>query len=462
MQPEVRALDQDRAKPSLRSKLRGLVASYLSNPIVAAILCAAALLWTLGTLADLRARFDKAGLRCDKNDFACYYIDACAMREGVNPYTEDLLRIGIEHHLATHRGVKSDYPPTFILFTEPFTLLTFEAAYWVWTGLNLAALLLSLYLLLCKDLRLDAKTALSVGAVALFYQPITVSFGWGQPQMIMLLMIVVAWLCFQRGKDRAGGLILAFGGLLKIYPLFLVGYLLVKRRWQAIFFIALGLVIGGAATITLTGISGSFAFFGRLRDVVNGGWLGSVHQLGSPSLINVDSFISRVFWQLTGTGWNDPIDWIRRPLMMLAGIALLALTVRATLIGRSGRSNDQAAFALWMALTALLAPTAWVHYMILLLVLFAVLAAAAIRGEASSLAIWLGAASFFLVILSVPYDFLVSLPPRFSLLEYSVPFFTILAAALPQSLLKFLTDNWFFALTITAYASAYQLTTEQV
>jgi len=99
--------------------------------------------------------------------------------------------------------------------------------------------------------------------------------------------------------------------------------------------------------------------------------------------------------------------------------------------------------------------------MILLLVPFAVLAAAAIRGQASSSAIWLGAASFFLVILSVPHGFLVSLPPRFSLLDYSVPFFTVLAAISPRWLLKSLTDNWFFALTMLAYASAYQLTIEQ-
>ncbi|MGD0076141.1 MAG: glycosyltransferase family 87 protein [Candidatus Binataceae bacterium] len=426
---------------------------------MSAILCLAALLWTLSTLASLRARFDEVGNRCDKNDFACYYIYAYAMRDGVNPYTEDLRLTAHSYGLKIKARTRTGYPPTFVLCMELLTLLTFGTAYWVWSGLNFAALLLSLYLLLRKDLELDAKTGLSLAALALFYQPIAVSFGWGQPHMILLLMMVVAWLCFQQGNDRAGGLTLAFAGLLKIYPLFLVGYLLVKRRWSAIVFTALGLLIGGAATMALVGLSRTVAFAGRLPDRINGGWLASVHQLGSPSLINLDTFISRLFWELTGTGWNGPLDWVRRLLVVLAQIALLALTVRETATKRSGRGSDQRAFALWMAVVALLSPTAWVHYMILLLVPFAVLAAQAIRGQASSSAIWLGAASFFLVILSVPPDFLVSLPPHFSLLDYSVSFFTILAAILPRWLLRLLTDNWFFALTILAYASVYRLTT---
>ena len=278
--------------------------------------------------------------------------------------------------------------------------------------------------------------------------------------MILLLMIVVAWLYFQQGKDLTGGLILAFAGLLKIYPLFLVGYLAVRRRWKALFVVAAGLLIGSAVAVALIGTSLSFEFVDRLLDNLSGRWLASVHALGSPSLVNLDTFISRLFWELTSTRWNGPIDWIRRLLVMLAQAALFALTVRATLTSGRERSKDHAAFALWMALTALLAPTAWVHYMALLLVLFAVLAAAAIRGQASTLAMCLGGASFFLVIVSVPHDFLVSLPSRFSLLDYSVPFFAILAKVLPQLLLTFLANSWFFALTIMAYASAYRLTTE--
>jgi hypothetical protein len=65
--------------------------------------------------------------------------------------------------------------------------------------------------------------------------------------------------------------------------------------------------------MALVGISRIFAFVGRLPDEVNGGWLASVHQLGSPSLVNLDTFISRLFWELTGTSWNGPIDWLSSP-----------------------------------------------------------------------------------------------------------------------------------------------------
>ncbi|MGD0073500.1 MAG: glycosyltransferase family 87 protein [Candidatus Binataceae bacterium] len=439
--------------------LRGRIAYWLKNPYVAGFLCLAAIVPILITLNDMRTRFSVDGFLCGANDFPCYYVWAWAIRDGVNAYTTDLRETAFTLGLAMHHLHRADYPPTFILMMEPFTPLPFTTAYWVWTAVNFVALLLSLYLLLVKGLKLDANTSLSLAALAFFYEPIAASFGWGQPNMIILLLIVAAWLCLGQGKDLAGGLILAFAGLLKIYPLILIGYLVAKRRWRALFFTACGLVVGAAVTAAAIGVSNSLSFASRLPAITNGSFLASANQLASPSLINNDAFLSRLFWQLSRTAWNSPVDWIRRLLVMLSNLALLALTMSATLFSPRDRDHDQAAFALWLVASALLAPTAWVHYMTMFLILFAILAAAALRGRAPSSAIWLGAASFILVILSVPRDFIIALPPRFSLTEYSVPFFSILATILPRPVLILVENNWLFALTILAYASAYQLTT---
>jgi hypothetical protein len=213
----------------------------------------------------------------------------------------------------------------------------------------------------------------------------------------------------------------------------------VKRRWRAVFFTTLALVIGAAATMAVIGMPRTLAFGGRLTYVASGAFLAANYLTGDSRLINLDATISRLFWEITGTGWNGPIDWIRRLLVTLAEIALLALTIRATPTNRSGRDDD-CAFALWVATAALLSPTAWVHYMVLLLAPFAVLAVAAIRGQASPLAIWLGLASFLL-------------------LSFLTPAFDMLLAALPALPAYWLNTNFYALLTLLAYASAWRLTT---
>jgi len=414
--------------------LRGFVAACLDNWYVAAILCAAAVLWTVSTLADAGARFKEVGFSCDQTDFACYYTWAYAMGHGVNPYTNDLRDTALKVGTAMDKQDRADYPPTFILCFEPLTLLSFDTAYWIWTGLNLAALLLSLLLLLGVDSGLTASAVLALTALALFYRPIGGNLNMGQPHAILLAMMVAASVCFRRRKDLAGGSILAVAGLLKVYPLFLVGYLLFKQRWRAVFFTVLGLAIGVAATAAAIGIPRTVAFGGRLTYFANDVLVVS-HLTTDPRLINIDAFVSRLFWQITGT------DAGRRLVVLFAEITSLGLSAYATAVSRIRRDHDQAAFALWVVTAALLAPRAWAHYMILLLFLFATLAVAAIRGKASSLAIWLGLVSFFLGCL--------------------LPLLDIFDAILPPAPANWLETNWLALLTLLAYASAWRLTTQK-
>ncbi len=421
--------------------LRGFVASSLNNWYVAAILCGAALLWTASTLAGARTHFNEAGWLCGETDFACYYTWAYAMANGVNPYTSDLRDTALKLGVTIDRQNRADYPPTFLLCFEPLTLLPFDTAYWMWTGLNIAALLLALALLLWAESGLTTSAVVALVGLALIYEPIRGVLYMGQPHTILLAMMVVASLCFRRGKDGAGGLILAIAGLLKVYPLFLVGYLLLKHRWRAVFFTAFGLVLGAAATSATIGIPLTLDFGRRLtryaRDflVVN-------HLTGDPRIINIDAFVSRAFWQITGTNAGAATDWARHLLVSSAQITLLGLSAYATAVSRTKRNHDQSAFALWIVTAVLLTPPAWVHYMVLLLFLFAILAAAAIRGQASSLAIWLGLASF--------------LPASFLLLPL-----VAIVNLFPAALTHWFWTNWWAILTLLAYASAWQLTKTQ-
>ncbi len=159
------------------------------RPWVVAMLSAMALLYAFGMLRNTTRGFDRA-------DFSCYYSWARAARENLNPYTADLEPTAARFHLNMEGMEGADYPPTFILLFEPLASLSPKSAYWIWTGVNVAALAAVLLMLLGGDSGLDLRLRLILAALAIFYYPIRINFHWAQPQPLLLLMLLLAgrWL----------------------------------------------------------------------------------------------------------------------------------------------------------------------------------------------------------------------------------------------------------------------------
>jgi hypothetical protein len=343
-------------------------------------------------------------------------------------------------HLYTQGMDHADYPPTFILLFEPLAALSPRTAYRIWIGLNVAALAASLFLLLGKDSGLDLRIRLILSALAIFYYPLTVHFHWGQPQLILLLMLLLVRRWLERGREAAAGGMLAIAGLIKIFPLFMVGYLMAARRWRAVFLTAAAMAIGAAATVILIGLPSSIAFVARLTNVFSGGWLAAHQKADSVELVSLGTFVSRIFVGVTGARPGSALD-IGRPIaVVIAALALLFVTARATRAKSADRNRDRSCFALWIVTTILLSPTAWIHYMVLLLVPYAELAAAANRREASRRALWMGGASYVLTQLS--------------------PGVLTALSILPAAVGGPLAWSWFPCLTLLAYGSAYCLTVD--
>ena len=408
-----------------------MIAAF-SRPWVAAMISAMALVYAFGMLRNTTRGFDRA-------DFSCYYLWARAARENLNPYAMNFEPMAARFHLNIEGMVGADYPPTFILAFEPLASLSPKSAYRIWTALNVAALAASLLLLLGKDSGLDLRLRLILASLAIFYYPLRVHFHWGQMQLVLLLMLLLAGRWLERGREAAAAFMLALAGLLKIFPLFMIGYLVVERRWRALLFTGLGLALGAALTVVLMGLPTIIASAARLANVANGNWLVTNQKTNSGELVSFGNFVWRLAAGVTGAHPGSVLDRARFLIGMLAAIALIAVTVHATLA--AGRSRRESAFALWIVTTVLLSPTAWIHYMVLLLVPFAQLAAAANRGEASRRALWMGGASYILAQLSP--ETVVGL-----------------VAVLPSSLAPLLAESWFPCATLLAYGSAYCLTVD--
>ncbi len=395
------------------------------------MLSAMALLYAFGMLRNTTRGFDRA-------DFSCYYSWARAARENLNPYTADLEPTAARFHLNMEGMEGADYPPTFILLFEPLASLSPKSAYWIWTGVNVAALAAVLLMLLGGDSGLDLRLRLILAALAIFYYPIRINFHWAQPQPLLLLMLLLAGRWLGRGEEAAAGGMLALAGLIKIFPLFMAGYLVAGRRWRALLFTGVGLALGAAVTMAIIGLPITLASGARLANVANGQWLVTHHKADSEELVSFGNFVSRLLFQVTGAHPGSALGRGRGLIGVLAALALMFVTVRATLTRPAGRNRDERAFALWIATTVLVAPTAWIHYMVLLLVPLAELALAANRGEASRRALWMGGASY-------------------ALAQVAPGAFAVFKVILPAAVAGPLVQNWFPCVALLAYGSAYCL-----
>jgi hypothetical protein len=289
----------------------------------------------------------------------------------------------------------ASYPPTFLLCFEPFTLMPPVPAYWTWFGLNLAALAVALAMLLGGRSEIDFVTGASLVALAILYPPLSNHFKFAQTQIVILLLLVVAMRALASGNDPLAGLILAFAGLLKVFPLVMAGYLIMGRRWRALGWMIAALVAGGCLTLALVGVKRSFSFIGQASFLTNRHWYDLEVNL------SLSAIISRAYWYAFGKSLSWNLDLLRHIIIAATEGVLLAVTAWATeTYARPGRDLDSRAFSLWVVAMILLAPTAWFHYLVLLFIPFAQIVIARRGMRTSRRTIRMAIASYMLVIVA--------------------------------------------------------------
>jgi len=339
-------------------------------------------------LASIAARLQA---RANQNDFSHYYTSALLLREGVDPYRADLRTRARELGLNVGDNVRATYPPTFLLCFEPLTLLNPAPAYWTWIALNVIAMAVALAMLLGPRSHLDSTTALSLAGFAILFPAFADNFGYAQSQAIVLLLLVIAMRSLQSGMDRAAGAALAIAILLRIFPVIMFGYLMMRRRWRALTFAIACIAIGAAITIALVGLRTALDFREAIAFVVGSGWL------IRPSNVALHAFIARVFIYSVGLPLSQTLDLARRLIEVACELALLGLTLLLSMSPADSPDSDSRVFSLWIVTTILLAPTAWLHYLVLLSIPYAQIISATASGGASSRSLRTAVASYFVL-----------------------------------------------------------------
>jgi alpha-1,2-mannosyltransferase len=399
-----------------------------SSPLRAAVLIP---LWAAVAIDVLMLLHALPG-RATKWDYSIYYSSALAMREGMNPYTADLTPLAHSLGLELGKINHATDPPTFVMCFVPLTLLTPSAGFYVWSAINALAFLFALVLLFRWTSGLSRDTALAIAAVTILFPPIVDHLAWGQNKMLVLLMFVLMLHWMERGKDAAAGLILALATLLRAFPFLLIGYLILMKRWRAVAYTMVGLAVGGLITLALAGVASTLSF------VLAPGYLTERWREALPSNIALGPSVLRMFWYFFGVHLGITLEWAQKATALAVELALLGLTVKATLARPSRDDPDGRLFVLWIMTAILISPTSWFYYLVLLTIPMVRLSAAALNGRTARRALWAGVATYALAWL---YFFAVDMrSPELALHPNTIIW---RMGASPVGLLAYLSLYWF-------------------
>jgi len=147
-----------------------------------------------------------------------------------------------------------EYPPPFLLLPRALRLVTPEFAGFrnFWFGLN-GGLVLASLLTVASFLGPAAGTRmLLLSPLAWVALPTLSALQKGNVQLLTVAASMVAMVLFERRRFAAGGAVLAFVTVSKLFPGLLGVYLLARRQWRAAAWsAAFGVVFAGAALLDL-------------------------------------------------------------------------------------------------------------------------------------------------------------------------------------------------------------------
>lgn len=132
------------------------------------------------------------------------------------------------------------YPPPVILFFSPFMHLPFFVAQKIFLIISIFCLLLSIGLLF-KLFKLAPLSILGLFFITLVlnYFPEKFTLGMGQINNVVLLMVTLFLYFYVKKKEFLLGFFLAFAISLKLFPILLIVFLILNKRWKTLLSVVL-------------------------------------------------------------------------------------------------------------------------------------------------------------------------------------------------------------------------------
>ena len=286
-------------------------------------------------------------------DYGAYFRAAASVSRGESPYGVD-----------TVANAPFVYSPAVAYLFRPLVPFGYMGAARIWMLVNWALCAACVVLGVRLTRTEDDRTKMSWFVLWLALLPM-LNFFWanvrvGQAGALMAASCLAWAVCRRVGRPFVGGLFLAFACGLKVAPLLLVPYLLVRRDWRGL----TGVAVGGLAILALPALwVGPEGVVGLHREWVQETLREDLSQTYRPANQSFAGVFSRLPFVSNGSGWVEP-DAIRSLLriypffVVLVSAALYGWIWRDAKRGadRSRENLHLSLLLIWMTLSH---PRAW-------------------------------------------------------------------------------------------------------
>lgn len=328
-------------------------------------------------------------------DFAIYYAAALAIRDNAHANIFDLHTLqmaALAHHAAKPQDLYL-YPPFLALLLLPLTVLSYHGVWHLWYVGNVVVWLALPVLLGIWMARLVGVTSVatnvrtgSIGAarrgpiarltewwlalptltvtivtliafMVISYEPIRNSIYFGQVNVLILVLLLLAPWLEQRGHPLLAGLALAIATWIKLFPAVLIAYYLFRGKWRTAFAAMGACLLLGVAMVPVIGISGVFSTTSMLT---NGNT--TLNLFDNEALTRVPMWIAielgghpSALTNALGYGLAGAVG-----VAFLAGVALFGLRARRGMTPeRENERRDLSGYAWGLATMVLVSPVTW-------------------------------------------------------------------------------------------------------
>ena len=288
------------------------------------------------------------------NDFYDYWAAAVLLNRGRDPYdTAALHAVQRAAGLQSETGGGYSYPLVFAQVLRPLALIAAPKAAFVFMGLSLIALVGAVALLLGSIPQLSWPVAVVGGVAAGLFPPVIGSLYFGQANLLVLLLLAVAYDCV------APGPMLGLASAIKLYPVtgFLAAITEHPPRWRRV---AIGLTVLAILLLLQLGAAGGAI----------GGGAGTL--LGPDTYWtneSINGWLSRL--GIASTWTKPPFAGLPVEPLMLVGVGLLAVVTILVLLRAPARPwNGALALSIWLGVVAAPKNSLWNFTPLLLCIVF--------------------------------------------------------------------------------------------
>jgi hypothetical protein len=270
--------------PSANATLAGVPSGIRRFFAIGALLLIVQLLLAAAFIIDPNlARWEGRPWTPQRSNHSCvsaYWVACDHIRSASDIYAEEIYSLPQVNAAAPRVGRpigplivdQYEYPPPFLVLPRLIAAATGD--FWgfrrVWFALNLGVVVACVILVAGRFDRALGTHALWLTPFVLLAPPILVAFLMGNVQLAIIAVSMVAMVMFERERHAAGGVLLGYALVSKLYPGLLVLYLLLRRDWRAVGWTAAFAIAFVVVSIADFGVGPYVAFATHMPRLLSG------------------------------------------------------------------------------------------------------------------------------------------------------------------------------------------------